>query len=299
MILHEFAVEPRVLSDWKTFKYVMEKFGFPQGRVISRFPKKWERQVIEILKPKLQDIHIEKLVELLKKYKHDRLINSHRSFEGNKSWKDNVIREHEIKPFHKIIVASPYEHTDIVCIDDADESHFNVPHEAKILMEPKIIADYIELLLNNSTKIRFIDPHFDPSRPKWWKLITEVLSRLKKNGRIPEIQYHINDPNGKPDDKYFELIKNNSPKNIIKDYTVTFFRWSNSEVPREFHARYILTDVSGVGIDYGLDQGQPGYRTDIRMLDETIWKETWDMYEKESSPYKFIDAIKTIGQVEI
>ena len=39
-MLFEYAVEPRAIgSNWKDFKYLIEKFGFDRGRLISRFQK--------------------------------------------------------------------------------------------------------------------------------------------------------------------------------------------------------------------------------------------------------------------
>ena len=45
-MLQEYAVEPAAIgSDWQTFRYLIEKFGFDQGRLISQFPKHWFREV--------------------------------------------------------------------------------------------------------------------------------------------------------------------------------------------------------------------------------------------------------------
>lgn len=39
-MLHEYAVEPQAIgSSWERFRYVIEKFGFDRGRLISQFPK--------------------------------------------------------------------------------------------------------------------------------------------------------------------------------------------------------------------------------------------------------------------
>jgi hypothetical protein len=48
-VLFEYAVEPKVIgSSWQRFLYLIEKFGFDRGRLISRFPGKWEREVITV-----------------------------------------------------------------------------------------------------------------------------------------------------------------------------------------------------------------------------------------------------------
>ena len=40
-MLHEFAVEPKLLGTWESFHYLHEKFGVPKARLIAEFPKKW------------------------------------------------------------------------------------------------------------------------------------------------------------------------------------------------------------------------------------------------------------------
>ena len=47
-MLYEYAVEPRAIgSSWQTFRYVIEKFGFDRGRLISQFPNTWFRLVYD------------------------------------------------------------------------------------------------------------------------------------------------------------------------------------------------------------------------------------------------------------
>jgi hypothetical protein len=45
-MMYEYAVEPQAIgTNWQTFRYVIEKFGFDKGRLISEFPKHWFRDV--------------------------------------------------------------------------------------------------------------------------------------------------------------------------------------------------------------------------------------------------------------
>jgi hypothetical protein len=41
-MFYEYAIEPRAIgSSWATFRYIIEKFGFDKGRLISEFPRRW------------------------------------------------------------------------------------------------------------------------------------------------------------------------------------------------------------------------------------------------------------------
>ena len=46
-MLSEYALDPELLSNWKDFRFFASQFGAAQGRLISRFPKKWKGLVME------------------------------------------------------------------------------------------------------------------------------------------------------------------------------------------------------------------------------------------------------------
>lgn len=43
----EFLVEPTGFNSALELKYVLEKFGFFQGRFIGKFPKDWKKQIYQ------------------------------------------------------------------------------------------------------------------------------------------------------------------------------------------------------------------------------------------------------------
>ena len=67
----EYAVEPAAIgADWETFRYLIDKFGFDKGRLISRMPKRWEKKVIAAAKDAgLPDVRMKSLVERLRQTK--------------------------------------------------------------------------------------------------------------------------------------------------------------------------------------------------------------------------------------
>ena len=66
-MLSEYAVEPAAIgADWKTFLFLIEKFGVDKGRLISRLPNKWEKKVIQEAKASgVPDIRMASIVERL------------------------------------------------------------------------------------------------------------------------------------------------------------------------------------------------------------------------------------------
>lgn len=297
MILHEFAIEPAALSDWNTFKYITEKFGFSQGRLISRFPNGWAREVYEVLLKNLRPPRNIELQERLKKYKSDRIVASRRAFEGDDTWTQKAVSHQSSElPFYRIIAREPDANNSVVGIEEIAEEHFAVCREERIPREPEDIADAVYLLLLCSRQIRFVDPYFDPLKRKWWRVLSEILLRAKRaHCQFTSIEYHFLDDAKGPVNPC-DVCKRMGPDYIPNGMAVRFVRWSCEHTLARFHARYILTDVAGVRVDHGLDQGRPGERTDIGMLDEHIHKETWAMYEKTTSPFEQIDVAPIIVQ---
>jgi hypothetical protein len=98
----EYALDPALLTNWKDCRYFVEKFGWPHGRLISRYPKKWKRLVYEALSG-CGEVEIKRIVERLKQI-DDRLVKRPNSeYDGNKSWLENAVDEHGRLAFRAII----------------------------------------------------------------------------------------------------------------------------------------------------------------------------------------------------
>lgn len=302
LILHEFAVEPEALSDWQIFKYVMEKFSLSQGRVICRFPTRWESKVLKTLRKKLDDVAYKRAELFLIRSENKRFVNSNRLFEGGISWVEKAVYyQHSNHPFHKIISATFYQHNDVIFIkditEDIDEIYLKVPREERIQKNVIQLADNTELLLAHCREILFVDPNFDPKKPKWWKPLSEILNRLKNKKReLLRIEYHVNYESG-ASSKGDNLSQYQEGKKYIpQGYTVLFIRWSDKYTPR-FHGRYILTEFGGIRSEYGLDiDVGESHTTDLSMLDEKIYDETWKMFQRETPVYEYVDQTKVIGE---
>ena len=58
---------------------------------------------------------------------------------------------------------------------------------------------------------------------------------------------------------------------LPNNWTASAFIWEELQRGKRFHARYILTDVGGVGSDFGLDEGKSqGDETDLYLLPDGL-----------------------------
>ena len=74
-----------------------------------------------------------------------------------------------------------------------------------------------------------------------------------------------------------------------------FIRWEQIEGGETLHARYILTDIGGIRVERGLDEGEEGETTDISSLEGPLYAQRWRDFQRNTSAYGFLDEVKILG----
>src|SRR5262249_3238148 len=108
-MLQEFAVDPEVMTTWQNVRYLSDRFGVEHGRLISCFPRKWQRLVYEACgrHPELGDVEKAKIEVEIRRL-GSKLISTGRPYDGRMAWLENAETEHGRRPFRAIIaVANP------------------------------------------------------------------------------------------------------------------------------------------------------------------------------------------------
>ena len=103
-MLYEYAVEPQAIgSSWATFRYLIEKFGFDKGRLISQFPKKWFREVYEATAG-LPPVQKKRIEEALNQARKNKVVRCGRPYDPDAGdWLHNALTEHKRSPFRAVI----------------------------------------------------------------------------------------------------------------------------------------------------------------------------------------------------
>ncbi|MEM7669857.1 MAG: hypothetical protein AAF317_12060, partial [Pseudomonadota bacterium] len=165
-MLQEYAVEPAAIgSDWQTFRYLIEKFGFDKGRLISQFPKHWFREVYEAASG-LSDLQKKRVEEALNEAKKNKVVRTARPYNPDLGgWLDNALAEHGREPFHAIIAAAnPGGNACVVCSDEADDGHalMACARERAVPRDVEPLAAALKGMLRFGAQVVFVDPFFDP-----------------------------------------------------------------------------------------------------------------------------------------
>jgi hypothetical protein len=185
-MLFEYAVEPQAIgSSWQNFRYLIEKFGFDRGRLISRFPGKWEREVYAAA-AQMKPTERARLEIALNQAKLSKFLRSGRPYDpaiGN--WFQNAVTQHAVSPFHAIIAEqNPAAHPQVVTVDEVNEGHplMVSAHTWEVERVGTALASAFCPLLKSAKSVLFVDRFFDISDARYQETLKACLDVIQTSG---------------------------------------------------------------------------------------------------------------------
>ncbi len=291
-MIYEYALEPVLLNNWKDFRYFAEKFGVPKGRLISRYPRKWERMVLASLTGcgEIERKTIEEALVNLKRY----LLPRHHEWRDETDWLSNAETEHTKRPFHAVIAAANPRNRDFVL--DADgvseaNSLWRLPILLPVQRVATVMAQRVAPLLCFSKRILFIDPHFRPQEIRWRRSLQaflEVATNTRRPGEVLKAEIHVNN---EIEINYFKAqCQKCLPEVIPIGLRVRIVQWQEKPLGEKLHNRFILTDIGGVSFGVGLDDsdGEDGQTDDIQLLNEESYNSRFAQYAGSSPAFDLV-----------
>ena len=300
---HEFALDPECVNDYAALKYVVDQCGFEHGRLISRFPGKWEREAMKACKiqgPKRTAI-FEKIIRRMK----DKLVVANRDYDAGSPWLSNATRQHETRPFHAIIaLANPKNHETVLIADEIEETTplWCIQRERIVPRKAQDLACCARKLLNVSEEIVLVDRNFKPEMRRFSETLSWIVNYAVENNHKPkrlELHVEYKETSGEvspPLDLWQERCRKHLTRCLPVDMQLEIIRWQGIDDGDRPHARYILTERGGIRFDYGLDEWEgEGQTTDVSILGRTVYEKRWRDYQKESAAFRPIDTIVVNG----
>lgn len=300
-MLYEYAVEPQAIgSNWQTCRYIIEKFGFDKGRLISKFPSRWFGEAYQAAKalPETQRKRVEELLAQAKK--SNKVVSFKRDFDSTlETWLDSALAAHQNEPFHAIISAeNPGGDESVLCIDDLDENHtlMAVTNERDVLRNVGSLTTAFRGMLRFGKRIAFIDPYFSPYNSGYRRIMLQLLSIVKDyNPRTTcEIHYHSRAKN--LDNAHLEREAATLLKDIIPDgMNLTVYCWCEKEGGEDFHLRGLLTDKGGIRIDAGFEPVGAHQTTEMGLMDFNFSQSRLARIEREATVYELIEPVLCVS----
>jgi hypothetical protein len=296
-MFHEYALDPACVNDWSTFKHLVDQCGFQHGRLISRFPRKWQKEAIAACS--VQGVKRTAIVEKLKNMKN-RLIDSNREYDADKVWLINAEYQHNWKPFHAIIACdNPSSHEKILIASDIDEETplWCNPKDRIVPRKADALAACARGLLKVSKNILLIDPHFNPELTRYIETFSYLVDFSFDENSPRRFELHVENKKMSPAlDLWRDRCVTKLAPILPLGVQLRITRWQQKDGGDKPHARYILTERGGIRYDYGLDEGEEGDQTtDVSLISEETRGKRWMDYQTQTAAYDLSDEIIIFG----
>lgn len=271
----EYAVEPAAIgADWETFRYLIEKFGFDKGRLISRMPRRWEKKVIAVAKEAgISELQMKSLVERLKNTERQRVVDFGRVYDPEAGWMENALAEHAKRPFRAIIGAvAENSCSDSVAATLCDEDHdlIATPISCDVPRTADALADALLPLAYAANEIDIVDPYFE-LRTLGQDFVGPLsallakLSALGSAGKTVRIHWHTH--GSRPRDQDLATAAPGLTRGIIPPgFTLHLIEWEEIAGGEDFHDRYVLADCGGIMVGAGLSVAGPQEHATFTLL---------------------------------
>jgi hypothetical protein len=301
-MLFEYAVEPQAIgSSWQNFRYLIEKFGFDRGRLISRFPKKWEREVIEAAQRSgMGDVRLKSLVSRLQQAKATALIPSGRNYEPSVGdWLENALFQQAIQPFHAIIATENRgDRAFILVAEELDETNLlmDAPNNWEVSRLGTDLAAAMAPLLKSSKDILFVDRFFNLQDTRYKETLKASLAIIASNG-VDGVQceIHYGEHNQRPP---LNLVEQNAGRwlagVIPHGMSVKLFGWKEKLGGADFHARFLLTDRGGMNVEAGFSADGSHQKVLLALLEEPVRQKKMAAFARHSTEYELIEPVLEI-----
>ena len=181
-------------------------------------------------------------------------------------------------------------------------------HVGSIMKDPTSFLDSIRPLICSARRLVWIDAYFDPTPSSeervdpcsdptsrspnaqniWLKSFKKLAQELREQKRtIIDIDIHAKTPEHRNSEEFAKDSVAELTGWAPETTNIRFCAWTEKSKGQRFHARYILTDKGGVGLEYGTDM-RMNQRTDVSLLSPEVWQNRMDEFNPESgvdSPY--------------
>ncbi|MBU5614461.1 hypothetical protein [Geomonas azotofigens] len=279
----EYALEPELVAQWcdrTSFAAFMQRFGIDARRIVSRFPKRWERSVEDAFLQKYPSPSFaqkQRKTQIISYLTKRMVRRGSTNFKNDISWLENAEVEHTHRPFGGIVASSnPRRNNAVVVVCSADdilEKFDQLPQGTReVARTANEMSSALAPLLRCCEVAVFVDPHFDAVQRFLapFRLFMDELVVNRVSISSPQIQLHVAVVNQL--NPALELHQANQvlarlgkalPMLIPRGHDVRIVVWKEKLRGQKLHNRYLLTDIGSVSLGTGLDCNDESFNQDI------------------------------------
>lgn len=282
-MIYEYALDPKLVVDWAVggIGRIVGQFGMDHRRLVSDFPIDWSDQVVgafyehfeyddSSLEFQNAQPELQAYVQLLSEYTVRRNVKS-----SERNWLDQAVTEHGSRPFRAILTRDRGATECLAVItpevlDDIRDTRWYLPTLKPVKKSADDLAAALEPMLRMAQYIVLVDPYFDASDDRYCASFAALIRRAGlgrvKGAPLPKIevmtgveQKHKH-KEGEFTAQQMQNVANDFrnkalqklPKCLPNGMNVDFYCLKNLTGGDPLHNRFVLTDIGGVILPYGL-----------------------------------------------
>lgn len=263
----KYAIHPECFDTAIELKYLIEKFGFSQGRYIAEYPKAWKRLVIEHTSSfsELERYRVKRILELAAR---EALLRLSVEYDSEKTWCQNALEKKALGHFADVIAN---DEKGAVPLDSIDETYFSDSRGTQTLATAENLVRLLHPLLQKSHEIYVVDPYLSLGKKGYVRFVTALLESPTSAGKA----FHFFSL-----DQHFrckESIESLYRRELLPYHTaaqkLSFYSIGTDE---HMHGRYIFSVVGGLKYDKGFQCNENIY-VDIEAMSNSLR----DIYQRK------------------
>jgi len=278
----EFLVEPSSFNNAMELKYLLEKFGFYQGRFIGKFPKPWIKEIYQQLN-NLPDVEKKRVKELLDRNKNC-LVPSGQTIEPTLSWIENAHPLIEKGTYSGIVAASSNQ-WNYPTVSDIDDDCLLGGHDIRVLGQAENYTNIARRLLQLSHEIVLVDPYLHLNKLACEKVMTSFLETAQLGKCRSFVIWARNEKSGMKG--YQQMLERKYKPKLVKGSSLTVKLVNDENSVEKIHARLMLSILGGFRFDQGFAEIPDNRKVDISILAKKTHDQHHDWYLAPGSPNDF------------
>jgi len=304
-MIYEYAIEPELVVAWgkdrADYRYFYERFGLGTPRMMAEFPKlkNWRKQFKRAVVGVDETNDLPRITALFNLLKESIVQRDGYVYDGTLSWLENAEFENTRQEFQAILARTNPRHHAIVLASSSMEMGqlWRVEKQAYCPRRANDMAQLVAAMLSNCAEVHFIDPHFGPDNPKWRRPLEAFLDTIAANRPCrPAIEKITVHTSGKADFDFFrQTCEDQLQGRIPAGVCLSLQRWNERGGGEKLHNRYILTDIGGIKVDPGLDDGKQGENFEAMLLERNLYEKQWNDYVANPAFDSSDEPIEIIG----
>lgn len=333
-MIYEYALDPMLVVDWAIGRKgrFVGQFGMDQRRLVSDYPKDWAGEVygafykhfgyddssleFQNAQPELQSY-----VQWLSEFTVQRDVKR----TAKHTWLQDAVTEHGRRPFHAIMTTAGdgVECAEVITpevLDNLRDLRWYLPTIMATKKSAEDLAAAMEPMLRGARYIVLVDPYFNAADARYQAsfsaLVRAACEARGIGSSLPELIVMTGiEQKHKPHEGEFTReamarvaddlrvkAQQEIPKLLPVGMSVSFYCLKHPDEGDPLHNRYILTDIGGVVVPYGLAEYKPGEahdaKDDLIPMPKGMYSERHQQYVKKAGIDIVLGGIRIEGNAK-